>query len=149
MNAQWRKPQVINFFKKCCPNATSRHKQPVVHSLRRKRGRNSRCRAPDGSFNRIYSKFTQSVAFPDQQGIAKSQTIAEEKAKAAIIRFINQQVAAARVTTEIQNDMNNSTRTRADGKDEITKPSQRQMTENPDGSRVTGRRRPPARRDRA
>lgn len=86
--------------------------------------------APDGSFNRIYSKFTQSVAFPDQQGIAKSQTIAEEKAKAAIMRFMDQQVATARVTTEIQNDMNNSTRTRADGKDEITKVSQRQMIEN-------------------
>ena len=86
--------------------------------------------APDGSFNRIYSKFTQPVAFPDQQGISKSQTIAEEKAKAAIVRFINQQVATARVTTEVQNDMNNSTRTRAAGKDEITKISQRQMVEN-------------------
>jgi hypothetical protein len=36
MNAQWRKLQVIIFFKKCCPNATSRRKQLVVH-LRRKR----------------------------------------------------------------------------------------------------------------
>lgn len=84
----------------------------------------------DGSFNRIYSKFTQPVAFPDRQGITKSQTIAEEKAKAAIIRFMDQQVATARVTTEIQNDMNNSTRKRSDGKDEITKVSQRQMIEN-------------------
>jgi hypothetical protein len=86
--------------------------------------------SPDGSFNRIYSKFTQSVAFPDQQGIGKSQTIAEEKAKAAIIRFMDQQVATARVTAEVQNDMNKSSRTRADGKDEISKTSQRQSIEN-------------------
>jgi hypothetical protein len=86
--------------------------------------------SPDGSFNRIYSKFTQSVAFPDQQGIAKSQTIAEEKAKAAVIRFMDQQVTTARVTTEIQNDINDSTRTRADGKDEIIKTNQRKMIEN-------------------
>jgi hypothetical protein len=32
MNAQWRKLQVINFSKKCCPNATSRRKQLVGHS---------------------------------------------------------------------------------------------------------------------
>lgn len=85
--------------------------------------------APDGSFNRIYSKFTQSVAFPDQQGIGKSQIIAEEKAKAAIIRFMDQQVATSRVTAEVQADMTKSSRTRADGKDEISKTSQRQSIE--------------------
>jgi hypothetical protein len=89
------------------------------------------------------------LRFPISRELPNRKPSLRKKAKAAIIRFINQQVAAARVTTEIQNDMNNSTRTRADGKDEITKPSQRQMTENPDGSRVIGRRRPPARRDRA
>jgi hypothetical protein len=35
-----------------------------------------------GSFNRIYSRYTQTVAIPDRQGIAKAQIIAEEKAKA-------------------------------------------------------------------
>jgi catabolite regulation protein CreA len=61
----------------------------------------------------------------------RTQRVLEKgKAKAAIIRFMDQKVATARVTTEIQNDMNNSTRTRADGKDEITKVSQRKMIEN-------------------
>jgi hypothetical protein len=86
--------------------------------------------APDGSFNRIYSKFAQPVALPDRQGITKAQIIAEEKAKAAIVRYLDQEVSTTRVVTEVQNDVNNSTRSRTDGKDEISKVSQRQMVEN-------------------
>jgi hypothetical protein len=87
--------------------------------------------APDGSFNRIYSRYTQPVAMPDRQGIAKAQIIAEEKAKAAIIRFMNQEVASARVVTEIQNDMNQTVSTKDAGKaSAINKTSQRQMIEN-------------------
>ena len=67
---------------------------------------------PDGSFNRVYSRYTQPVAIPDRQGIAKAQVIAEEKAKAAIIRFIDQEVASARVVAEIQNDMNQTISTK-------------------------------------
>ena len=36
LNAQWRKLQVINFSKECCPNATRRRKQ-LLCILRRKR----------------------------------------------------------------------------------------------------------------
>lgn len=87
--------------------------------------------SPDGSFNRIYSRYTQTVGIPDRQGISKAQVIAEEKAKAAIIRFINQEVASARVVTEIQNDMNQTVSTKDTGKaSAITKTSQRQMIEN-------------------
>jgi hypothetical protein len=32
VDAQWRKLQVRNFSKECCPIATSRRKQLVVHS---------------------------------------------------------------------------------------------------------------------
>lgn len=86
--------------------------------------------APDGSFNRIYSRFSQAVNFPDRQGISKAQIIAEEKAKAAIIRFMDQRVASARVVAEVQNDMNQSTRTRGTNQDDnIQKTSQRQMVE--------------------
>jgi hypothetical protein len=86
---------------------------------------------PDGSFNRIYSRYTQPAAIPDRQGIAKAQIIAEEKAKAAIIRFMNQEVASARVVAEIQNDMNQTVSTKDTGKaSAITKTSQRQMIEN-------------------
>jgi hypothetical protein len=86
---------------------------------------------PDGSFNRIYSRYSQPVAIPDRQGISKAQIIAEEKAKAAIIRFMNQEVASARVVAEIQNDMNQTISTKdADKASAITKTSQRQMIEN-------------------
>lgn len=84
----------------------------------------------DNSFNRIYSRFAQPVAFPDRQGISKAQIIAEEKAKAAIIRFLDQKIATGRVVTEVQNDMNQSTRTKSGETDSITKTSQRQMVEN-------------------
>jgi len=86
--------------------------------------------APDGSFNRIYSRYTQPVAIPDRQGISKAQIIAEEKAKAAIIRFNEQEVASARVVGEIQNDMNQTTSSKNGGKAaDISKTSQRQMIE--------------------
>jgi hypothetical protein len=85
----------------------------------------------DGSISRIYSRYSQPVAFPDRQGIMKAQIIAEEKAKAAIIRFLDQDVASARVATEIQNDMNQSTMTKGGGQGGgPTKTSQRQMIEN-------------------
>jgi hypothetical protein len=87
--------------------------------------------ATDGSFNRIYSRYSQPVGIPDRQGISKAQTIAEEKAKAAIIRFMGQEVASARLVTEIQNDMNQTTSSKgADKQNGITKTSQRQMIEN-------------------
>lgn len=85
----------------------------------------------DGSFNRIYSLFNQPVQFPDRQGITKAQIIAEEKAKAAIIRFIDQQVATARVVTQVDNDIQQATRTQGTGKQEsIAKTNQRTMVEN-------------------
>lgn len=86
--------------------------------------------APNGSFNRIYSRFSQPVNFPDRQGISKAQIIAEEKAKAAIIRFMGQQVASARVVAEVQNDMSQATRTGGTKQEEdVKKTSQRQMVE--------------------
>ena len=68
--------------------------------------------------------------FPDRQGINKAQIIAEEKAKAAIIRFMDQHVASARVVAEVQNDMSQAPRTQGTKQDEnIQKTSQRQMLE--------------------
>jgi hypothetical protein len=87
--------------------------------------------APDGSFSRLYSRYSQPVAFPDRQGIIKAQIIAEEKAKAAIIRFLDQQVVTGQLITEVTNDMNQSTRTKGTEEgDRLTKTSQRQMIEN-------------------
>jgi hypothetical protein len=86
--------------------------------------------APDGSFDRIYSRVSHPVNFPDRQGITKAQIIAEEKAKAAIIRFMDQRVASARVVAEVQNDMSQATRNRGTRQEEdVQKTSERKMVE--------------------
>jgi hypothetical protein len=69
----------------------------------------------DGSVSRIYSRYSTPVEFADRRGINKAQVIAEEKAKAEIIRFLNQTIASTRVVTEIQNDLNKATQERQTG----------------------------------
>jgi hypothetical protein len=69
----------------------------------------------DGSVKRIYSRYSTPVEFADRRGISKAQIVAEEKAKAAIVRFMNQSVASTRVVTELQNDLNRATQERRPG----------------------------------
>jgi hypothetical protein len=84
----------------------------------------------DGTFKRIYSQMTHPVRFPDKQGIAKAQAIAEERAKAAIIRFLDQTVATATFVSEVDNDIEQATRTQgSDDKEAITKTNKRVMIE--------------------
>ena len=83
---------------------------------------------PDGSFSRIYSRFSQPVEFPDRRGVSKAQIIAEEKAKAAIVRYLEQNVATARVIGEVDNDISTSTLSRGSNQSEdVRKSTQRQM----------------------
>ena len=56
----------------------------------------------DGSVKRISSRYDQPVEFADRRGIHKAQIIAEEKAKAAIIRFINQDVSSERFSPKFK-----------------------------------------------
>lgn len=84
----------------------------------------------DGSVKRISSRFSTPVEFGDRRGISKAQIIAEEKAKAAIVRFLEQSVSTTRVTTEMQNDLNQATQERQTGaKANIKKVDQRVMME--------------------
>jgi len=76
---------------------------------------------PDGSVKRIYSRYSTPVEFPDRRGIAKAQIIAEEKAKAGIVRFMEQSVASTRVVTEVQSDLNKATQERQSGTAAIVK----------------------------
>jgi hypothetical protein len=69
----------------------------------------------DGSFRRISSRYSTPVEFADRQGIYKAQIIAEEKAKAAIISYIKQDLTASRVVNEIQEDLNKATQERTTG----------------------------------
>jgi len=70
---------------------------------------------PDGSVKRIYSRYGQPVEFGDRRGISTAQVIAEEKAKGAIVRFMNQAVTSNRVVTEIETDLNKMTQERQTG----------------------------------
>ena len=70
---------------------------------------------PDGGFDRIYSKYTQPVAVPNSRGVRTAKTIAEEKAKAAIIRFLEQSVATSTLTSEVSNDIEQSSASSANG----------------------------------
>jgi hypothetical protein len=70
----------------------------------------------DGSVKRISSKYSTPVEFGDRRGIAKAQIIAEEKAKAAIVRFRNQTSSSARIIGEVDNDLQKATQERETGK---------------------------------
>lgn len=84
----------------------------------------------NGSVKRISSRYGTPVEFGDRRGISKAQIIAEEKAKAAIIRFMDQSVSSTRVATEMQNDLNHATQERETGaKPTVKKVDQRTMLE--------------------
>ena len=86
---------------------------------------------PDNSVKRIYSRYGTPVEFSDRRGIRKAQIIAEEKAKAAIIRFMDQSVSSTRVGTEIDQDINEATQVRENGGEaSFKKVDQRKMIEN-------------------
>jgi hypothetical protein len=85
---------------------------------------------PNGSVKRISSKYATPVEFADRRGIYKAQVIAEEKAKAAIIRFVKQNLTSTRVVAEIQSDINSATQQRASGGvPQITKTDSRSLAE--------------------
>lgn len=69
----------------------------------------------DGSVKRIYSRYSTPVEFADRKGIATAQIIAEEKAKAGIVRFMQQSVASTRVVAEVQADVSKATQLRGTG----------------------------------
>src|SRR5690348_1329129 len=84
----------------------------------------------DGSVKRILSRYATPVEFGDRRGIAKAQIIAEEKAKAAVVRFMNQSVASTRVVAEVQNDLNHATQERGtETKPTVKKLDERTMME--------------------
>lgn len=85
---------------------------------------------PNGSVKRLSSKYSAPVEFTDRRGIYKAQVIAEEKAKAAVIRFIKQELASTRIVAEIQNDVNTATQQRrTGGSSQLTKTDTRTVAE--------------------
>lgn len=64
---------------------------------------------PEGDFDRIYATFYQTVSVPDRRGISQAQVIAEEKAKAAIVRFLDQSSSTNRLVVEVAKDTEDAT----------------------------------------
>ncbi len=85
----------------------------------------------DGSFRRIFSRYATPVEFPDRRGIYKAQVIAEEKAKAAIIRYLKQYLTSTHTGKEIEDDVEKATRERNTGNNpNFTKTNSRTLVSN-------------------
>lgn len=86
---------------------------------------------PDGSLSKIYSQFYQPVGIADRRGISKARKIAETKAKAEIVRFMEGEfITSNRIITEVENSLANTTQNTSGDETTISDTVQRQMIEN-------------------
>lgn len=69
------------------------------------------------------------IEFPGRQGIIKAYIIAEEKAKANIARFINQEVTTIRITTELDESKSRYSRTSSSTDENWSKDNSRKVSE--------------------
>lgn len=83
----------------------------------------------DGSMKRISSTWRHPVVIPDRPGVSKAQVIAEEKAKAAIIRYMNQMSSSERLVTEISDDVSSTTAKTNNGQIEMSSEANRKIGE--------------------
>ncbi|MBO1020439.1 hypothetical protein IPV08_10710 [Methylobacterium sp. SD274] len=84
---------------------------------------------PDGTWKRVYSKYAHPVAIADKRGVKTATIIAEEKAKANIVRFLNQHVTSGRVVAEVENTMSKTDQQKGSGGESITTTDQRAMSQ--------------------
>lgn len=63
---------------------------------------------PDGNFQRVYASYTQPVSVPNAHGIRTAKKVAEERAKAQIVRFMEQDLTDTRVTETVTEDVQKS-----------------------------------------
>ncbi len=83
-----------------------------------------------GNWSKIYSTYHHPVEFPDRRGIRNAQVIAEEKGKAEIVRFFNQEVQSERLIEEVNSTLGKAVRVEGAGSDnKMTRTTERQMTE--------------------
>ena len=82
-----------------------------------------------GNLLSLRSTYRHPVEFGDRRGISKAYIIAEEKAKANIARYLNQLVTTSRITTEIDDSLNKSTRSRNSTGESWSKDNTRNVVE--------------------
>ena len=83
----------------------------------------------NGKLLSLRSTFRHPVEFGDRRGINKAYIIAEEKAKANIARYMNQIVTTSRITTEIDDSLSKSARSRNNSGESWSKDNTRNVTE--------------------
>jgi hypothetical protein len=83
----------------------------------------------DGTMKRVSSTWRHPVVIPDRPGISKAQVIAEEKAKAAIVRYMNQMSSSERLVTEISDDVSSTVAKTNDGQVELSTEAKRKIGE--------------------
>lgn len=71
----------------------------------------------NGLWQRIYATGHQPVTFPDRSGITTAQKIAEERAKAEIIKFFQQQVSAETLVKDMEATQQTARRTQGTAAD--------------------------------
>lgn len=84
--------------------------------------------AADGTWSRIYATGTQAVDFPDARGVAKARTIAEERAKGQLVRFLEQQVSVETVAAELEQTTSATARVQGTGSDTFSKEARRTLS---------------------
>lgn len=82
-----------------------------------------------GNWVRMSSTYRQPVNFPDRAGLRRAYTIAEERGKAQIIRYFEENVTSERVIQEVNSEVQTAQRTQVGGSSEVTRTTQRKMVE--------------------
>lgn len=83
----------------------------------------------EGAVNRIYSLAYQPVEFTDRRGLSKGYDIASLKARAAIVRFLNETISSEKTFTEVQTELNSATQNRGTNGNSLSKTDQRTMSD--------------------
>ena len=80
-----------------------------------------------GVWQRIYATGHQAVEFADRRGISTAQKVAEERAKAEIVKFFEQQMSAETLVNDIEATSQTARRTQGTTADATTKESERKV----------------------
>ena len=78
---------------------------------------------------RVYSKVAQPVTIDDRRGIHTATVIAEEKAKANIVRFLQQDVVSGRAVTEVDATLSQTVQKGGSAGDGISTTDQRNVVQ--------------------
>jgi hypothetical protein len=82
-----------------------------------------------GNMLSAVSSYSQVVDIPDRRGLNKAYLIAEEKAKAQLIRFINQDITTTRAIEQIEKSIENASRNSSSKEENWNKLNSREIKE--------------------